>query len=247
MILARLSAAIRQQNWFAVVLEFIIVIAGVVIGFQITEWRARAAEDGVAERAAHDLLEEMETNVWMLRAANAETARLNESRDLAARSTADPALRADPESRIRAEEGVLSLSVHPPVAVSRAVYDELVATGSLRLIRDRDARRAASRFFSEVAYAQNQLDYLHDTQLYDALPAHVGLFWSDDAPDGFGNEVDLDALSADPRAVSELMIARLNHVYFQRLRDNLLERAESACAALASAADRPCRPLEAQP
>ena len=35
MILARLSRAIRQQNWFAVVLEFVIVIviAGVVIGF----------------------------------------------------------------------------------------------------------------------------------------------------------------------------------------------------------------------
>jgi len=41
MILARLSSAIRAQNWFAVVLEFVIVIAGVVIGFQIT---ARNAE-----------------------------------------------------------------------------------------------------------------------------------------------------------------------------------------------------------
>ena len=29
MILARLSRAIREQNWFAVVLEFVIVVAGV--------------------------------------------------------------------------------------------------------------------------------------------------------------------------------------------------------------------------
>ena len=40
MILARLSKAIREQNWFAVVLEFIIVIAGVVIGFRVTAWNA---------------------------------------------------------------------------------------------------------------------------------------------------------------------------------------------------------------
>jgi len=36
MILARITKAIREQNWFAVVLEFVIVIAGVAIGFQVT-------------------------------------------------------------------------------------------------------------------------------------------------------------------------------------------------------------------
>ena len=38
MILQNITKAIREQNWFAVVLEFVIVIAGVVIGFQITGW-----------------------------------------------------------------------------------------------------------------------------------------------------------------------------------------------------------------
>ena len=36
MILQNLTKAIREQNYYAVVLEFLIVIAGVVIGFQIT-------------------------------------------------------------------------------------------------------------------------------------------------------------------------------------------------------------------
>ena len=40
MILARISKAIREQNWFAVAIEFVIVILGVVIGFQITAWNA---------------------------------------------------------------------------------------------------------------------------------------------------------------------------------------------------------------
>ncbi|WP_295691703.1 hypothetical protein [uncultured Maricaulis sp.] len=44
MILARISTAIREQNWFAVVLEFVIVIAGVVIGFQVTAWNEARAE-----------------------------------------------------------------------------------------------------------------------------------------------------------------------------------------------------------
>ena len=33
MILSRLMKAVREQNWFAVTLEFLIVILGVVIGF----------------------------------------------------------------------------------------------------------------------------------------------------------------------------------------------------------------------
>ena len=43
MILANLTRAIREQNYYAVVLEFLIVIASVVIGFQIQAWnQARA-------------------------------------------------------------------------------------------------------------------------------------------------------------------------------------------------------------
>ena len=38
MILTNLTKAIREQNYYAVVLEFLIVIAGVVIGFQVTSW-----------------------------------------------------------------------------------------------------------------------------------------------------------------------------------------------------------------
>ncbi|WP_291841755.1 hypothetical protein [Maricaulis sp.] len=34
-----LTRAIREQKWVAVVIEFVIVILGVVIGFQITERR----------------------------------------------------------------------------------------------------------------------------------------------------------------------------------------------------------------
>jgi hypothetical protein len=38
MILTRLTAHLRSQNWFAVVLEFIIVAVGVVMGLQVSNW-----------------------------------------------------------------------------------------------------------------------------------------------------------------------------------------------------------------
>ena len=38
MILSRITQALRDQNWLAVGIEFVIVILGVVIGFQISNW-----------------------------------------------------------------------------------------------------------------------------------------------------------------------------------------------------------------
>lgn len=38
MILSRVTQALKDQNWLAVAIEFVIVVAGVVIGFQITAW-----------------------------------------------------------------------------------------------------------------------------------------------------------------------------------------------------------------
>lgn len=38
MILSRITKAIREQNWLAVAIEFVIVIAGVLVAFQISAW-----------------------------------------------------------------------------------------------------------------------------------------------------------------------------------------------------------------
>ena len=50
MILARLSRAIREQNWLAVAIEFVIVIAGVVIGFQISAWASERQAAAAAKQ-----------------------------------------------------------------------------------------------------------------------------------------------------------------------------------------------------
>ncbi len=38
MILRRMADAIREQNWFTVFIETLIVVIGIFLGFQMTEW-----------------------------------------------------------------------------------------------------------------------------------------------------------------------------------------------------------------
>ena len=59
MILARISQALKDQNWLAVAIEFVIVILGVVIGFQISAWndqrQAVARAEVLTERLIQDI------------------------------------------------------------------------------------------------------------------------------------------------------------------------------------------------
>ena len=38
MFLHRITKHVKDQNWFAVALDFVIVVAGILIAFQITNW-----------------------------------------------------------------------------------------------------------------------------------------------------------------------------------------------------------------
>ena len=50
MILRRITEHVLAQNWFAVGIDFLIVVVGVFIGIQVTNWN-EARRDAIAESA----------------------------------------------------------------------------------------------------------------------------------------------------------------------------------------------------
>lgn len=64
--LNRIKEHLANQNWTAVALELLIVVCGVAIGFQITEWnRGRLAQDDY-QLARDRLVDETRTNIAQL-------------------------------------------------------------------------------------------------------------------------------------------------------------------------------------
>ena len=59
--LRSLTKHIREQNWFAVALDFFIVVVGILIAFQITNWNEarerRQSERGYLEQLHSDVVE----------------------------------------------------------------------------------------------------------------------------------------------------------------------------------------------
>lgn len=73
MILRSVTKHVREQNWFAVGLDFVIVVLGVFIGIQVSNWNDARVDEGRAraylERISLDLDADLDTladrqNFW---------------------------------------------------------------------------------------------------------------------------------------------------------------------------------------
>ena len=49
MLLRRISKHVKDQNWFAVALDFVIVVAGILIAFQVTNWNETRQENAALD------------------------------------------------------------------------------------------------------------------------------------------------------------------------------------------------------
>jgi hypothetical protein len=143
MILRRVIEHVREQNWTAIAIDFVIVVVGVFAGIQVANWntarvdRQRGAE--FTERLRVDLREERWVYDFML-------AYYGDVRDAAERA-------------VQALEGTAPLSNHDLLVAAyratqyregnrrRATYDELVSTGSLGLIDDQRLLRGAAEVY----------------------------------------------------------------------------------------------------
>ncbi|NNF57050.1 MAG: hypothetical protein HKN04_02310 [Rhodothermaceae bacterium] len=161
-ILGRLTQAVREQNWFAVVLEMVIVIVGVVVGFQITVWGQDRADRAREQEYLTQLLvdfEQTEANLaWSLDYAQR---RLEQSAILMA--AFDGTLADTVDARALA----LALGISHAIAeqpIPRDTWSDLVSTGRLELLRNQDLRWAISAFYRTVdqhqSYTQDWIGFV---------------------------------------------------------------------------------------
>jgi len=165
MILDNLTRAFKTQNWLAVATEFVIVIAGVVIGFHINAW-AEGRSDRAAEQSIllqlHDDFAELRATEEAYLARAAQQQRLSALWISALEGPEPPGMAGlrqivldfyeaeDPERRAVLERGPLHNIFTDPIGGERqpaaaVVFQQLVASGDLRLLRSQRLRAALTR------------------------------------------------------------------------------------------------------
>jgi hypothetical protein len=144
MILRRLVASLKQQHWTAIGIELVIVVLGVFLGMQVSNWNEDRETNQKAavfsERLISDLREEdwgyqllISYNREVLANANRAIDALDGKSDLSDEALLVSAYRATQyKQRLR----------------RRATYDELISTGTIGLIRDQTLRDTAMRLYN---------------------------------------------------------------------------------------------------
>ena len=137
--LRSLTKHIREQNWFAVALDFFIVVIGILIAFQITNWsEARNAAQNVAKIFAALSADFSDLEVKLVERMQRSKRLRNECGQLRELVR----LEQTPKSEDNVENLILSCKstswgLSPP-----ASFTELMSTGDLSEISDQPVRKA---------------------------------------------------------------------------------------------------------
>ena len=144
MMLRRVIEHVKNQQWTAVGIDFVIVVIGVFVGIQVSNWnQARVTEQQSATFTAH-LKEDLREEDW------AYQLMIEYSRDVLA--NANIAVNALDGTGPTSDEALLvsayRATQYKNKSRRRGTYDELISTGTIGLIRDRSLRETAMRVYN---------------------------------------------------------------------------------------------------
>ena len=242
MILSRIATALRQQNWVAVALEFVIVIAGVVIGFQITAWNETRANRENEQIYLTRLYQDMELSIC----------RLSDERDLLiswnerARVTLNALLDNDPGAATDTGFELIASTRLQTGTPHRATLNELVEGGQMNLISSPELRAQIAATDAELTSLAGYIQLLAGAQQPFMENIHTRLRPSRERE--WSITYEFDALANDDEFINSLgqslRLGRTNSIWL----DRMIESADALRLSIGSAlgAD-PSETLDCEP
>ena len=148
MLLRRMTEHIKNQNWLAIFIDFVIVVVGVFIGIQVANWNDDRLENKLSEdftqRLREDIIEEAWDFQYMIEYYT--DVQQNAERVL-----------ADLEDGVKLNDIELVIAAYRASQINiitrrRATYDELVSIGKIDLIKDKLLRKTATGVYDFPFY-----------------------------------------------------------------------------------------------
>ena len=148
MILRRLSQSLKTQNWTAIWIEFVLLVVGVFLGIQVSNWneeRELNQKSAVfTERLRNDLIVE----AWRFEALNLYYGDVT--------SNAQRTLAALEGRAVLSNEALLIAAYratqYAEFSQFKATFDELTSTGNINLIKDLELRKIAMSVYSTKVF-----------------------------------------------------------------------------------------------
>lgn len=238
MIVKHVTEALRRQDWLAVTIEFLLVVIGVLLAFQINEWAAERAAKSRQVAATERLLSEAEEDVAYFRqAAGQRTVQIGDLSYALDHLQKRSWSQAD---RGRMQSGLTrSVYLTSPVPPS-TVYDDLVASGMIGQIGDPHMRSAIGNYRSNLASLDKLIDYIR--MIAPRLDRENAVRYVYDASGVRPARLDVDfaALERDRELQSSLAMLNDRQWFILQNWKETLAAATMMCRELAKTLDKPC-------
>lgn len=171
MIVKRFAGALRRQDWMAVGIEFLLVVLGILIAFQINQWSTDRQTSRERDAASERLLAEAEQNVAYIRLGI--TLQKRSIEDLNYALGAVQAGKWRTADRQRMVRGLQSVRAALPLSPPSAVYDDLIASGIFGQIGDLRLRSAIARYRATLQFHREIINDIRGSA--PALENHAAL------------------------------------------------------------------------
>ena len=146
MILRRVTKHVQEQNWFAVSIDFVIVVTGVFIGIQVANWNETRQEEATGYAYLSRIQEDLAVDRAVLEEQGVFWT--------ATKSYGEAALKYLEEGVLlnNSEWNTVLAFYHATQVWGFLLYDptyrEMISAGNLGLISDPDLRRALGDYYS---------------------------------------------------------------------------------------------------
>jgi hypothetical protein len=238
MIVKHVAEALRRQDWAAVAIEFVLVVAGVLLAFQINDWGSQRDARAKRDAASVRLLDEAEATVAYLRAGVETQQRLIDDLNFTLTHLQRDTWRSADKERMAS--ALLRIINAAPPAPPSSVYDDLVASGAFGEIGDPQLRSAIADYRATLAYNSRYVDYLRQRmpafESYDALR----YVFDPQANASIRVEVDFPRLVQDSQLLESLALTASGQQILLRTRRRTLDDAQTVCRELGRTVGRPC-------
>ena len=156
MLLRRITKHVTDQNWFAVFIDFLIVVVGVFIGIQVANWHADnkfKAEEGVKLGLLHSEFSTVRDELIDAKSNNDE---LLEATLEVLRVIRD---NKEPEDHAAFLQVIIDSGRHDPGPIEPSILTELITTGGASDLSSQSLRSALIHYH-EQAYTHQKLSEL---------------------------------------------------------------------------------------
>jgi hypothetical protein len=165
MILRRITGHVKTQNWFAVGIEFVIVVVGVFVGLQAQDWSTERAERSTERASIERLIVEYELNLELL-----EEDKEKSQKTMAATERLLTMISPEPAAVIANEalaQTFLDCLTNPKFVPNVGTTNSLVASGDLRLIGDPEIQRMLTQWptTAQVLIEWQEIERHHGEEL----------------------------------------------------------------------------------